>query len=218
MLKKHALQEAAKAFDSRRYPLDFYRHHLAILKGAKAVNTKVNTSVRELFSWRMGKVRVGKIKFSDTAKPTSFVDSGGNTNYAAGVTEITERAIEKATSNDLLKRGIAFRNGDLSFGEFAGNARKIVQTSIYLPCFFVHIWKPDEHPLFEKKVWALCRSEKGNSFTFFGTPNSMNRYRDYMDWFNDLIEKMKIDRWTAQLGLWELGRRFEREAKRDFSE
>ena len=126
MLKKRDIVQAAKAFDSNRYPLDFYQHHLNVLKKAKSVSQSVRTSVRELFQWRMGKIRNTKLKvqLSDSAKPTTHSDADGNRYYASAVTQVTERAIHNAFSEEVLKRGFAFRDGHLSFGELAVTARK----------------------------------------------------------------------------------------------
>ncbi|MCA9436859.1 MAG: hypothetical protein KC978_13830 [Candidatus Omnitrophica bacterium] len=215
MLKKKDVTDAAAAFDSTRYPFGFYHHHLSVLNSAKKVTREVRVSVEELFYWRMGKVRVSKSRsqLSDTAHPTSFPDEEGNLHYASGVTGVTQRGIDIATATGILELGKAFRDGLVSFGELGAEAKVIARTSVYLPCFFIHIWKPEEWPLFEKRVWMLHRWDEGKANAFTGIPTNIERYMEYTAWFDKLVEKKKIDRWTAQVGLWELGRRLEKEVK-----
>ena len=59
----------------------------------------------------------------------------------------------------------------------------------------------------------VFRSENDGTTGSSGVLASMDRYMEYVVWFDELTQRKRIDRWTAQLGLWELGRRLEKEMK-----
>ncbi len=215
MLKKKDIVDAAKAFDSSRYPFAIYRHNLTVLKKAKTVNADVETSVRELFLWRMGKVRKGEVKGGVTraSDTLSFTDREGDPYHAAKVSWVTERAIRNATSHNLLENAILFRKNKISYEEFNPMVRKIVVSSIYFPCYFLHLWKPERFPLFDRKTWAIYRQDRNQSVSFTGPLHHMTRYLEYIEWFEEIVNRKSLDRWTVQVGLWELGRRLEKKLK-----
>ncbi|MFH1995804.1 MAG: hypothetical protein ABIJ27_02260 [Candidatus Omnitrophota bacterium] len=157
MIDREILLRASKEYDSDKYSEELYAHCLDVLNNAHSVDNSLVESVINLLYWKLG-----KIKKRRTPKGKEISVSGLNSRYfLAGTTKSNLDAISNATKSEILEQGIKFKNNTIEYEEFKGYAERITRSSIVLPAYFVHIWRPDKYPIFDKNVWKKYRAEMG---------------------------------------------------------
>jgi hypothetical protein len=204
MITREVLSKEAKKFKCRKYSEDFYSYHLGILQKEKEVNNLLKTAVESLFLWKLGKVRSKQTKKSCKLE---FIDSKGNQYYAINTTDKHKKAIEKALQGEMLKKAIDFRNGKIDYNEFKDCAFRITTyvSSIVLPAFYIHMWRPAEYPILDDKVWKVYCKESNRAVKKNTKPRSWAHYEEYTIFFNKLVHDTGIDSRTVDKGLWVLG-------------
>ena len=201
MITREILEHAARHYDGDKYPEKFYTYNLDLLQEVQEISEVVGTAVRHLFLWKLGKVRSNRT-------PKSFQlaipDSIGKY-YSARTTKTHHEVIEKATKKEMLKAAISFRDGILGYHDFKPYAAKLTSSTIVLPAFYVHIWRPFEYPILDEKVWKVFCHEKGRSVARYTKPRSWSDYETYKNFFTGIVNSTTLDWRTVDKGLWVLG-------------
>jgi hypothetical protein len=196
---KDELNKAASFFNEKKYSHEFYQHFLEVVGSAKEVTQELRDAVRYLMYWKLGKV-------SSKQKPTSeFVVIEGNTYYFSGTTPQNRLAIEKSLDDKLLWYGLEFRNQNITYEQFKTEVDSITGTSIVLPTFFTHIWKPANYPILDIKVWRTYKWNKGDIVSKHTKPHSWRHYEEYISFFNGLVSDAEEDWRECDKGLWMMG-------------
>ncbi|MEQ6391281.1 hypothetical protein RZN22_18575, partial [Bacillaceae bacterium S4-13-58] len=113
--------------------------------------------------------------------------------------------IEKAISEELLEYGMKFRNKEISYEDFKGVVANMTKTSIVLPTFYTHIWKPSEYPILDVKVWRTYKWDKGEILKKYTKPKSWNHYEEYTSFFKTLVKDSGLEWRIVDKGMWRLG-------------
>lgn len=204
MITPEMLEESSKDYDMDKYSEEFYTYYLGVLQNAQDISKSVSEAVRNLFLWKLGRVRS---KQTPSSSPLGFSDSKGRQYYSFPTTETHQKVIKKAIEEERLKTAISFRNGVVSCDEFKSRANHLTSSTIVLPAFYVHIWRPDKYPILDQKVWIVFCAEKGQLVNPDTKPRSWNDYEAYTSFFRKLIGDMGLDRRTVDKGLWVHGGR-----------
>lgn len=196
---KDELTKAASFFNEKKYSLEFYKYFLGEIGSAKEVTQELRDAVRYLMYWKLGKV-------SSKQKQTSeVVVIEGNTYYLSGTTPQNRLAIEKSLDDKLLQCGLDFRDQSLTYEQFKKEVNSITATSIVLPTFFTHIWKPDVYPILDVKVWRTYKWNKGEVVLKHTKPYSWRHYEEYTSFFNGLVSDVEEEWRDCDKGLWMIG-------------
>lgn len=116
------------------------------------------------------------------------------------------KAIVKAKSRYTIKMAILFRDDKISDQEFIRVAKMITKSSIVLPVFLLHIWKPGEFPILDKNVWRVYKKREKNEIIYKNTkPASWKNYKEYRDFFNNLIKITGLSSRVIDKGLMVMG-------------
>lgn len=202
MIKREQLEEAALNYDSSKYPEEFYRYHLQVLRDASGASDAVADAVRCLFLWKLNKVHTHR---TSTGSLLPFRDSGGNAYYGAGTTRDNAKAIARALQTDNLAAGLSFRDGSSSYEYFKPHAETLTRTSIVLPSFYVHMWRPDDYQILDKNVWMIFSKEAGRRVRKSTKPKTWEDYEAYTAFFRKLIRDTGLHWRTIDKGLMILG-------------
>jgi len=201
MINREIVEDAARKYDGEKYPELFYLHHLLILRNTREINELVSRAVKYLFLWKLGKVRSRQTPYGSQLK---FSDTKGRWYYSTPVTRSHDQVIRKAIQEERLKVAIAFRDGRVNYDEFKAYASEITSSTIVLPSFYVHIWRPFQYPIFDKKVWMFFEVQKGQSVSRYSKPSSWNEFEVYTDFFKGIVNNTGLDWRTVDCGLWHL--------------
>ena len=125
--------------------------------------------------------------------------------YIFGTTESNQNAINKAIEDKRINNALQFSKGLLSLENFSRHAIGITMTSIVLPAFYAHIWKPDKLPIFDEKVWKVYQQSNGTKISSHTKPQTWNDYITYVKFFNRFLCETCLDWRTLDRSLWVLG-------------
>lgn len=193
---------ASKEYDEFNYPEEFYKYHLEILKITRIINNELLNAIKYLFFWKLGKITLKKTSKSIF---TGYQDSKNQKYFFTNTTSNNNKAIEKAINKNNIEAAFKFRDNNLDYGKFKLISYKITVTSIVLPIFYIHIWKPEKYPILDKKVWRVYCKEIGKPISKNTKPENLSDYEKYLKFFNDIISTSKLDWRTIDKGLWVLG-------------
>ena len=178
MLDRQSIEEAAQEYPGSKYPEVPYLSGLFIVERAQHPDPALIEAVRSLFEWKLA-------RFSTRAP--------------------NRKASESAVQEPRLKAGISFRDGAMGFEQFSHIAAQLTSTSIVLPAFYVHIWRPAAYPILDEKVWKVFCRERGLPVAKNTKPRSWVHYEAYRSFFADLVNRTGLDCRTLDRGLWVLG-------------
>ncbi len=205
MINREILENAAIEYDADKYSEEFYTYHLKELQNAVKINDSVIRAVRYLFLWKLGKIRSQQ---TPSSSQIQFIDSKGRQFYSIHATKAHYEVIEKAVQKEIMKTAISFRRGIASYDMFKSIASCLTSSTIVLPAFYLHIWRPDKYPILDEKVWKVyCSEEKGSLITQHTKPKSFSDYEAYLSFFKKLVDNTGLDWRTIDKGLWVIGNR-----------
>lgn len=207
MITREKLESASRDYNRDKYSEEFYTHHLRVLQNAQGIAESVIRAVEYLFLWKLGKVRSEKTPSSFKLK---FSDSKGRRYYRIPTTETHDKVIKKAVEKGILKMGIAFHNGATTYDEIKPDASKITSSTVVLPAFYIHIWRPVEYPIFDEKVWKVFLDPKGKLISLSTKPMSWSDFEAYTSFFRKLVDDTGLDWRIVDQGLWVLGGRLKK--------
>ena len=195
---KESILAAAKKYDEYKYPEDFYIENLEVLKRVKEINEETLIAIKNLFFWKLGKIKI--------SNPLDKLKKLQNEEYHyINTTQKNYLAIEKAFDLDRVKSGLEFRDDKLSYGNFKLTVNQITETSIVLPAFYIHIWKPQKFPMIDIKVWKVYIHSIGKPVFKYTKPKNFNDYEKYLIFFKNLLKDTGLDWRTVDKGLWVIG-------------
>lgn len=187
MLDRHSIEDAAREYDATKYPEAPYRLGLLIVERAEQADPALGEAVRCLFEWKLARF---------ATRP------------------FNRAAIERAMEGRRLSAGVAFRDGALGFEEFKHTAGELTSTSIVLPAFYVHMWRPEEYPILDEKVWKVFCRERELQVTKTTKPHSWGDHEAYRRFFADVVARTGLDWRIVDRGLWVLGGRLKKSLTR----
>lgn len=196
---REELSKATKNFNELKYSHSLYHHLLEVVGKETEVTQDLVNAVKYLMYWKLGKISTKKTPSS------SEFDLNGKTYYVAETTPQNRQAVAKALDPRMLQCGIEFRKGQKTYSEFKSIVDYITGTSIVLPTFFTHIWKPSEIPILDVKVWRTYKWNKGEILKKHTKPMSWQHYEEYTAFFNGLVE-VSGEKWrNVDKGIWVIG-------------
>lgn len=207
MLGRSDILNAIKDYDSKKYSEEFYEFYLGKISRAVEPDEQMETNVRHLFFWLLGKVSI------EENVPVENVKIGNFLYYLSGTTSNSMMAIKEASKKENLWAGLAFKNGDLPFENFVNYARSITKNSVVMPAFFIHVFKPNEYPILNNKVWAVYREELGKNVFINTKPKNWDNYLEYVSYCNYLKRRLGLSLREIDKGLWVLGERIKDKAR-----
>lgn len=204
---KSDVLEAIKDYDSKKYSEEFYNFYLGKISRAIEPDEQLETNVRHLFYWFLGKVHttentpVESVKIRDTLYHIS--EAAPN----------NKEAIDEAIRSENLWAGLAFKNGNLPIENFLNHAKRITRKSIVMPAFFIHIFKPYEYPILNNKVWAVYREELGKNVFINTKPKNWDNYLEYVSYCSYLKRRLGLSLREIDMGLWVIGEKLKNRAR-----
>ena len=193
--------DAIKDYDSKKYSEDFYNFYLKKISRAIEPAEQLETDVRHLFHWFLGKVH------TEETSATESVEVNGTVYYISGAAPSNSACIEEAIKKENLWAGIAFKNGILPIENFLNYAKSLTRNSIVLPAFFIHIFRPNEYPILNNKVWAAYREELGKNVFINTKPKNWDNYLEYVGYCTYLKKRLGLSLREIDKGLWVIGER-----------
>jgi len=136
-----------------------------------------------------------------------FIDTKGQPYYASNTTITHDWVIDKAVDQDRLQIALLFRDRLISYDDFRPFASKITSTSIVLRAFYVHMWRPREYPILDRRVWRVFCVESGQAVHKYTMPRSWLDYEAYTGFFRDLVRRTGLPWRIVDKGLWVIGDR-----------
>lgn len=210
MLTKEDIVQALKKYDSIKYSEEFYSYYLEKISRAFEPNDQLKDCVRYLILWFLGKVT--------KERPDSFIERvyvNEKKFFILKTTPNNERAIESACDNINLWAGLSFKNNHLPFNNFIQYADTITKNSIVLPSFYVHMFKPNEYPILNGKVWKVY-IELMNKNVYINTkPAFWSHYHQYVNFCLYLKETLNLSLREIDKGLWVLGDELKTKAREE---
>jgi len=192
---------AIKDYDSKKYSEDFYKFYLGKISSAVEPGEQLETDVRHLFHWFLGKVHTEPIT------TTESVEVDGTIYYLSGMAPSNTACIEEAVKKENLWAALAFKNGYLPIENFLNYAKSLTRNSIVMPAFFIHIFKPTDYPILNNKVWAAYREELGRNIFINTKPKNWDNYIEYVGYCNYLKRRLGLSLREIDKGLWVIGER-----------
>ncbi|MBN2489132.1 MAG: hypothetical protein JXA98_08895 [Methanosarcinaceae archaeon] len=196
------LKNAANDYNEDKYSEEFYTYHLKILQNAYDINESVSRAVKYLFLWKLGKVRSKQTPSSTQLK---FSDSKRRQYYSIPITNTHQGIIKKAIEKERLENAIDFRDEVISYDRFKYCADELTSSTIVLPAFYIHIWRPEKFPILDEKVWKVFRDEKQQRFSRNTKPGSWDDYEAYTYFFKKIVDDTRLDWRTVDRGMWVFG-------------
>jgi len=202
VITRRRLEDAASQYDVVKYSEAFYNHQLGVLKEAPGATEAVAMAVKYLFLWKLGKV---SRRATERSFPLGFSDSQGRQYHSTRTTPANREAIERAIASDRPEAGLLFRDGRVSYEMFKLIASALTASTIVLPAFYVHIWRPSEHPIIDVRVWRVFCREQGRPASSSDRPRSWDDYEAYTRFLHEVVAETGLDWRTVDRGLWVLG-------------
>lgn len=204
IIDREIIQNAAEEYDGEKYSEVFYSYHLLVLQNAEQISELVDRAVKYLFLWKLGKIHLEK---GSSRHKLKFSDTEGRVYYSSIGPKVHNRAINRAIQKERLEFAFAFRDGRIDYNEFKRYARELTSSTIVLPSFYVHIWRPFQYPVFDTNVWKIFRHQKGCRVSKRTQPRSWSHFEAYVPFFKDVVAHSGLDWRTIDRGLWVLGGR-----------
>ena len=204
---KSDILNAIKDYDSNKYSEEFYKFYLGKINRAVEPDEQLETDVRHLFYWFLGKVHTVE------NSPVESVKVGDTLYHISGTAPSNSAGIEEAVKKENLWAGLAFMNGSLPIENFLNYAKSITRHSIVLPAFLIHIFKPLEYPILNSKVWSVYREELGKNVFINTKPKNWDNYLEYVSYCNYLKRRLGLTLREIDKGLWVLGERLKDKAR-----
>mgnify|MGYP005839386645 CR=1 FL=1 len=203
MLSQDTLLRVARVYDEEKYPDDPYLECLEILRSARRVDEQLRFAVRCLFYWKLGKLST---KPTPSSTPLAYCDRQGRHYHCINMTRANRHAIAQAVATETLGAAMRFRDGLLPYEKLKLQAKGLTSSSIVLPAFYVHIWRPSEYPILDQNVWRVYCKEPGTK-SVGGTrgPATWEDYEAYTAFFWAVVARTKLDWRTVDRALWVLG-------------
>jgi hypothetical protein len=183
-------------YQAAKYPETPYRWGLQKIAESTRITDELKLAVRWLFLWKLGKVSHKK-----TPATSMATDIDGTGYFASDTTGSNSAAIENAIDPKRIEKGLAFRDGALSFTTFSTVAEELTTRSLVLPAFYCHIWRPREFPIIDINVWESMRALAPN-LTPKLKPNDWSDYFVYARFFTDLQKDFNIKARSLDKALW----------------
>lgn len=193
------LKQAASGFNEAKYSHELYHYFLDVVCRETGVTEQLRDAVKNLIYWKLGKVSTKKTPAGEQKV------ANGITYYVSSGTGSHHNFIEKATSDEMLKNGLKFRESELSYEDFKPVVARMTKTSIVLPTFFTHIWNPSVYPIFDVKVWKTYKWNKGEILKKNTKPISWRHYEDYAEFFKGVVKDSELEWRDVDKGLWSIG-------------
>ena len=218
MFDRKSLEDATKDYDGDKYHEEFYSDHLKVLRSAQEFSEDVKKAVKYLFLWKLGKVSLRK---TNSSSKLDYSDSKGRFYFSIKTTETNQKIMKKATDKEMLQNAFSFRENQMNYNGFKQCVQKITTsnpdkvTSVVLKTFYVHIWRPDEFPIFDTNVWKAFYKEKGKLVCPNTKPHSFLDYEKYTPFFKKLVQDTGLDWRTVDRGLWVIGKRLAQKARKN---
>ncbi len=206
------IRESVNDYDSDRHAEEFYDFYIKRIKMAVEPGEQLETDIRHLFYWFLGKVR------KTEASPIETVQINENIYYISESAPSNRAAVEEAVRGENLWAGLAFMNGNLPVDNLINKARRITKNSIVIPAFFIHIFKPHEYPILNNKVWAAYREELGKSIFTNTKPSTWDNYLEYVSYCSYLKRRTGLTLREIDKALWVIGERVMEEARNKVEE
>jgi len=201
-LDRDDLRTASRRYDSAKYSEAFYLDHLAVLRRATEVDGGLQLTVRNLFLWKLGKIRQ---RPTPTSRPAELPAGVQGRYYAIGITGAHQAVLRRAVDEGALAKALAFREGRLGFGAFSSVAEGLTHGTIVLPAYYVHIWRPTEYPILDQRVWRACCRALGRGVRTHTKPSTWDDYGTYIRFFEGLVATTGLEPRLVDRGLWVLG-------------
>jgi|GEM_PF-1621074 len=202
MISREALKNAAKEYNGDKYSEEFYTYHREVLQNAQDISESVSRAVKHLFLWKLGKVRSKQTPSNTQLK---FSDSKGRQHYSIPIPKTHEVVIKKAIEKERLEIAIAFRKEVVSYDNFKCYAGGLTSSTIVLPAFYIHIWRPVEYPILDEKVWKVFCAEKQQPVFRHTKPMSWDDFEAYTIFFKKIVDDTGLDPRTVDRGMWVQG-------------
>lgn len=93
----------------------------------------------------------------------------------------------------------------LPYEAFREAAARLTASTIVLPTFYVHIWRPHEYPILDVRVWRVLCREQGRTVSKHTAPRSWDHYKAYTQFFWETVARTELDWRVVDRGLWVLG-------------
>jgi hypothetical protein len=197
--------QAANKYPNAKYSEQFYLHYLKFLENVAEVDKSVAKAVKYLFLWKLGKIFTKK---TPKGYDLDFIDPDGTRYFATNTTSANNNAINKAIDKCNLEAAFRFRDGSDDLETFITSvADRITSSSMVLPVFSMHIWRPAECPIIDINVWkAFCNYDISGKKRG-AKPNSWPDYIDYVAFFQEVVQITGSDWRTIDRALWVIGSR-----------
>lgn len=134
--------------------------------------------------------KLGKIRSKQTPSSTQLKlsDSKGRQHYSIPIPNTHEGVIKKkAIEKDRLENAIAFRDEAISYEKFKCYAGELTSSTIVLPAFYIHIWRPSKFPILDEKVLKVFCAEKQHPVFRYTKPMSWDDFEAYTSFFKKLL-------------------------------
>jgi len=206
------IRESVKDYDSERHAEEFYDFYIKRIGMAVEPSEELKTDIRHLFYWFLGKVR------KTENSPIETIQIGKVTYYISEAAPSNRAAVDEAVKSENLWAGLAFRNGNLPVDNLINRAKTLTKSSIVIPAFFIHIFRPWEFPILNNKVWAAYREELGKSIYTNTKPSSWDNYLEYVSYCSYLKRRTGLSLREIDKGLWVIGEKIMEEARNKVEE
>ncbi len=174
MITKQEIITAFNQYDSTKYSEEFYEYFLHKVYKSIEPDENLKDCVKYLILWFLGKVTTIK---AEASVDRVFVKD--KIYYLSRTTPNNDNAIEKALDEAHLWAGLSFKNNHLPYENFIKYANNITKNSIILPSFYVHIFKPNDYPIMNDKVWKVYVELTNKSVYLNTKPTLWSHYHQY---------------------------------------
>ncbi|MBN1624449.1 MAG: hypothetical protein JW903_08760 [Clostridia bacterium] len=201
------IRDSVTAYDSEKHAEEFYDFYIKRIGKAVEPSEQLETDIRHLFYWFLGKVH------KTAANPIETIQIGKNIYNISEAAPSNRAAIDEAVKSENLWAGLAFMNGNLPVDNLINKAKTITKNSIIIPAFFVHLFKPQEFPIFNNNVWAAYRDELGKNIFTNTRPTTWDNYLEYVSYCSYLKRRTGLSLREIDKGLWVIGEKIMEEAR-----
>lgn len=201
MPSRSEMLESIEQYNSNKHLEEFYKIYLSKIGKAVEPEEQLEIHVKHLFYWFLGKIN------TKSKKGLEAVEIGGITYYISRAAPSNVDSMQRAVRHKNLWAGLAFKNNNLPLENFLNYAGSITKSSIVLPAFYVHIFKPEEYPILNSNVWTAYRERLGKNVFINTKPSTWDNYMGYVSYCNYLKNSYGLTLRQIDKGLWVAGER-----------